>query len=105
MAAERYVLGIDVGGTFTDLALVRLSDGQAFYHKVSSTPQDSSLAIFQGISELLAQTKIAAADISYFGHGTTVATNALIMGRMAKTGLITTRGFRDILEIRRQRQP
>ncbi len=105
MASERYVLGVDVGGTFTDLAVVRLSDGQTFYHKIASTPEDPSLAIMKGIEELLGDTGIAAADISYFGHGTTVATNSLITEQTAKTGLITTKGFRDILEIRRQRQP
>jgi len=105
MAAERYVLGIDVGGTFTDLALVRLSDGGAFYHKLSSTPEEPSLAVAKGIEELLATTAVAVDAITYFGHGTTVATNAVIMGKFGRTGLITSEGFRDILEIRRQRQP
>ena len=105
MAAENYILGVDVGGTFTDLAIVRLSDGQAFFHKTSSTPDDPSRAIVTGIEELLADTNVEANSILYFGHGTTVATNALITGRTARTGLITTKGFRDILEIRRQRQP
>lgn len=105
MNGDRYALGVDVGGTFTDLALVRLSDGAAFYHKTSSTPHDPSEAIATGIAELLAGNAIAADAVSYFGHGTTVATNALIVGKTAPTGLITTEGFRDILEIRRQRQP
>jgi N-methylhydantoinase A len=105
MAAERCVLGVDVGGTFTDLTLIRLSDGQVFYHKTPSTPDDPSRAVGDGIEELLARTGVAAADIGYFGHGTTVAINALITGQAAATGLITTEGFRDVLEIRRQRQP
>ncbi len=105
MSKERYALGVDVGGTFTDLALVRLSDGAAHYHKTSSTPHDPSEAIATGITELLAQTGIGADAVSYFGHGTTVATNALIVGKTVPTGLVTTEGFRDILEIRRQRQP
>lgn len=105
MGPNRYALGVDVGGTFTDFALVRLSDGTTFYHKISSTPHDPSEAIALGIAELLRQTSIPAGDVSYFGHGTTVATNALIVGKTARTGLITTKGFRDILEIRRQRQP
>ena len=105
MPSEQYALGVDVGGTFTDLALVRWSDGQAFYHKISSTPEDLSQAIATGIMELLASAAVAAENIIYFGHGTTVATNAVIMRRTARTGLITTEGFRDILEIRRQRQP
>jgi len=100
-----YVLGIDVGGTFTDLVLIRAPDGQAFFHKTPSTPADPSLAMERGILELLRSSGAAAADVHYFGHGTTVATNALIEGKTASTALITTAGFRDILEIRRQRQP
>ncbi len=105
MAAERCVLGVDVGGTFTDFTLIRLSDAKVFYHKTPSTPDDPSRAVGDGIEELLARTGVGAADIGYFGHGTTVATNALITGEAAATGLITTEGFRDVLEIRRQRQP
>jgi len=102
---EGYALGVDVGGTFTDLALIRISDGAAFYHKTPSTPDDPSRAIGIGVQELLARDHIAPAAVIYFGHGTTVATNALITGKVARTGMITTAGFRDILEIRRQRQP
>ncbi len=105
MEAERYTLGVDVGGTFTDLALVRLSDKRIFYHKTPSTPEDPSLAVTQGVEELLAGTAIDSGAVTYFGHGTTVATNACIQGRTALTGLLTTAGFRDVLEIRRQRQP
>ena len=100
-----YVLGIDVGGTFTDLVLIRGRDGQAFFHKTPSTPADPSAAMERGIVELLRDAVAAAADVHYFGHGTTVATNALIEGKAASTALVTTAGFRDILEIRRQRQP
>src|SRR5687768_1006682 len=103
--AERFVLGVDVGGTFTDLALIRIADGRAFYHKVSSTPADPSVAVAGGIETLLEQSKVKPSQLQYFGHGTTVATNAVITGRTARTGLITTEGFRDVLEIRRQRQP
>ena len=105
MASERCVLGVDVGGTFTDFTLIRLSDAKVFYHKTPSTPDDPSRAVGDGIEELLARTSVDAADIGYFGHGTTVATNALITGGAAATGLITTDGFRDVLDIRRQRQP
>ena len=103
--AERYVLGVDVGGTFTDFALVRLSDGNTWFLKIPSTPDDPSRAIAAGIPELLDRAEAGAGDIRYFGHGTTVATNALITGDTAVTGLIATEGFRDLLEIRRQRQP
>ncbi len=102
---ERYALGVDVGGTFTDLALVRISDVAALYHKTPSTPGDPSRAIEAGVQELLARSEVTPAAVIYFGHGTTVATNALITGKVARTGMITTAGFRDILEIRRQRQP
>ena len=105
MAPERYVLGVDVGGTFTDFALVRLPDGRTWFLKTPSTPDDPSRAIAAGVPELLDRAAAGAGDVRYFGHGTTVATNALITGDTAVTGLITTEGFRDILEIRRQRQP
>ena len=105
MTAQRFALGVDVGGTFTDLALLRLPDGAAFYHKTPSTPEDPSKAVARGIAEILEQTGVAADAVSYFGHGTTVATNELIVGKTARTALITSNGFRDILEIRRQRQP
>ncbi len=104
-ARQRFILGIDVGGTFTDLVLIRAGDGRVFSHKTPSTPADPSLAMEQGITEILAAAGAQAADVNYFGHGTTVATNALIEGKSAPTALITTSGFRDILEIRRQRQP
>ena len=105
MASEHYVLGVDVGGTFTDFALVRLADGMTCFLKTPSTPDDPSRAIAAGIPELLGEANAGAAQVRYFGHGTTVATNALITDDTAVTGLITTEGFRDILEIRRQRQP
>lgn len=100
-----FILGIDVGGTFTDLVLIRANDGRSFFHKTPSTPADPSLAMERGIVEILAAAEGAPADVHYFGHGTTVATNALIEGKTAPTALVTTAGFRDILEIRRQRQP
>src|SRR5262245_17149725 len=105
MSAQGFVLGVDVGGTFTDVALIRMEDGIGFYNKVSSTPDDPSRAVIAGVSELIAATKIKPEDIDYFGHGTTVATNAIIAGTLARTGMITTEGFRDLLEIRRQRKP
>ena len=100
-----FILGIDVGGTFTDLVLIRTHDGRTFFHKTPSTPADPSLAMERGIGELLGAVGGSPSDVHYFGHGTTVATNALIEGKTALTALITTAGFRDILEIRRQRRP
>ncbi len=103
--AENYFLGVDVGGTFTDLTLVRLPDIKVFHHKVPSTPEDPSKAVENGIGELLAAEGVKPSEVKFFAHGTTVATNAFLEGRTARTGLITTAGFRDIIEIRRQRQP
>ena len=68
MTAERYALGVDVGGTFTDLALVRLSDKKIFYHKTPSTPEDPSLAVTQGIKELIIGAETDFGAVTYFGH-------------------------------------
>ncbi|HZA25594.1 MAG TPA: hydantoinase/oxoprolinase family protein, partial [Dehalococcoidia bacterium] len=87
------VVGIDVGGTFTDIAV--LKDGHLIVHKLPSTPDDPSRGITQGISEVGAQD----AD---FVHGSTVATNALLEGKGGRTALVTTLGFEDVLEIGRQ---
>ena len=89
------VVGIDVGGTFTDIAV--LQDGQLTVHKLPSTPQNPTTGIVQGVSE--AGVDIESAD---FVHGSTVATNALLEGKGARTALVTTMGFEDVLEIGRQ---
>ena len=91
----RTVVGIDVGGTFTDIAV--LKDGRLTVHKLPSTPQNPSLGIVQGVGEV----DIDPAD-SDFVHGSTVATNALLEGKGARTALVTTMGFEDVLEIGRQ---
>jgi N-methylhydantoinase A len=98
-------IGVDVGGTFTDLAVVDDSTGHIAFHKVPSTPDDPSRAIAIGIRELLALIKRDAHDVGFLGHGTTVATNMVIERKGSRTGLITTRGFRDVLEIGRQIRP
>jgi len=98
-------MGVDSGGTFTDVCLFEDDSGRIEVWKVSSTPDDPSRGIAQGVEEGSARVGIAADDISYFGHGTTVGTNALIQHRGVKTGLITTDGFRDLLEIGRQKRP
>jgi N-methylhydantoinase A len=100
-------VGVDSGGTFTDVCMFDETSGEIYVWKVSSTPQDPSLGIIAGTKQALAEVVKAAgrlAEVTYFGHGTTVATNALIVGRGAETGLITTKGFRDVLEIRRQKR-
>lgn len=98
-------VGVDSGGTFTDVCLYNQETGQLEIWKVSSTPEDPSLGIATGIEQALARVGATAADISYLGHGTTVGTNALIVLGGAVTGLVTTDGFRDLLEIGRQKRP
>lgn len=98
-------VGVDSGGTFTDVCLFDDASGRVEVWKVSSTPADPSLGIAEGVARGLEQVGAGAADIGYFAHGTTVATNALIQKRGARTGLITTDGFRDLLEIGRQKRP
>ena len=97
-------LGVDIGGTFTDLILLG-PDGTVHARKVLSTPDDYSRAIEDGVTRLLADTGIAPAAITELAHGTTVATNALIERRGGKVALVTTRGFRDVLELARFRSP
>jgi len=98
-------LGIDVGGTFTDLALLDEGSGRLVIGKVPSVPADPSEGILHGITRILAEAGVAPADIAYLAHGTTVATNTLLQRKGARTGVVTTRGFRDLLEIARQRRP
>jgi N-methylhydantoinase A len=99
-------IGVDSGGTFTDVCLVDEATGAIRVWKLPSTPDDPSRAIADGAREALREAAHAApADVGYFGHGTTVATNTLLQHRGAPTALVTTRGFRDLLEIGRQRRP
>jgi N-methylhydantoinase A len=98
-------IGVDSGGTFTDVCLFEEASGRIEVWKVSSTPDDPSRGIAEGVAEGVARVGAGAGDIGYFGHGTTVGTNALIQHRGVKTGLITTDGFRDLLEIGRQKRP
>ncbi|MCL7466053.1 hydantoinase/oxoprolinase family protein [Phaeovulum sp. NW3] len=98
-------IGVDSGGTFTDVCLFNDTSGEVTIWKVSSTPDDPSRGITQGVTEGLSNVGATASELSFLGHGTTVATNALIQGRGVKTGLITTDGFRDLLEIGRQKRP
>src|SRR5437588_3640346 len=95
--AELFV-GVDTGGTFTDLVL--LQEGEIRVHKVLSTPDDPSQAILQGLSDLGVRE-----NLSTLVHGSTVATNAVLEHKGVRTALITTAGFRDVLEIGRQTRP
>jgi N-methylhydantoinase A len=98
-------LGVDSGGTFTDICLFDEDGARIEVWKTTSTPEDPSRGIVQGLTEAIDRFALAAADIGYFGHGTTVATNALIQSQGTPTGLVTTDGFRDLLEIGRQKRP
>jgi N-methylhydantoinase A len=107
---SRWRVGVDSGGTFTDICLFDEQEGKVETWKVPSTPDDPSRGIAQGVEEGMRRVAPEsgdwpAASIVYFGHGTTVATNALIQHRGVKTGLVTTDGFRDLLEIGRQKRP
>ncbi len=100
--AKSYRLGVDVGGTFTDLVLVA-PDGRALTRKVLSTTANYAEAIITGTTALLADAGLSPSVVGDVIHGTTVATNAILERRGARTGLITTAGFRDLLEIGRLR--
>lgn len=98
-------IGIDVGGTFTDFVMTDVSTGALSYFKVPSSPADPSVAIEEGTREMLRIFSVQPQDVEYFGHGTTVATNMVIERRGVKTGLVTTKGFRDVLAVGRQTRP
>jgi N-methylhydantoinase A len=104
MPDRHYRIGIDIGGTFTDLVMVG-ADGTVATHKVSSTVDDFSRGIMVGLTTLLEEQGVRPSDIGTVVHGTTVATNAILEGTGARTALITTAGFRDVLELRRSRIP
>ncbi|MFQ5520023.1 MAG: hydantoinase/oxoprolinase family protein [Candidatus Methylomirabilia bacterium] len=97
-----YRIGVDVGGTFTDLVALAEDGSSLSLLKVPSTPDDPSRGLFEGVERLLALGAIPPAGVSYLGHGTTVCLNAVLERKGAKTGLLTTRGMRDLLELRRQ---
>ena len=94
-------LGVDVGGTFTDLLLINETSGQTFTAKVPSTPEDSSIGVLNGIARICDESGIDPREVSRVMHGTTVATNAVLTGRGAKVGLVTTAGYEDTLQVAR----
>src|ERR671919_2218432 len=104
MDAGRYRAGVDIGGTFTDLLLLDEHTGEMIIGKILTTPDDPSMAVMQGLQALLAERSLNAASVSATIHGTTLITNAIIERKGAKTGLITTQGFRDALEIGREKR-
>lgn len=102
MGTMKWKVGVDVGGTFTDVCMFDQETGKIYLHKLPSTPPDPSRAIEQGIREILEYNNAHPEDVAYLAHGTTVATNATIERKGCATGLITTEGFRDVLELGRQ---
>ena len=102
--AVTYRVGVDIGGTFTDIVLLG-SDGTIHTKKISSSVDNYASAIVQGLDELFAETGLAGGAIEEIRHGTTVASNAILEHKGARVGLITTKGFRDVLEIRTLRMP
>ena len=99
------VVGVDIGGTFTDLMLYDTASGAAYVHKVRSTPDDPGRAMVNGIAELCEQAGLGPGDVDAVFHGTTVATNAVLEHRGAVAGLLTTEGFRDVVHIGRHQRP
>ncbi|MDP7741523.1 MAG: hydantoinase/oxoprolinase family protein [Lentisphaeria bacterium] len=104
MAESQIRLAADVGGTFTDLVVVG-HEGRVLTRKVPSTPPDFESAVLAAVDEVLRDEAVVPGSVTAVCHGTTVATNAVLENRGAKTALITTRGFRDVLEMRRMRAP
>ena len=100
-----WIVGVDVGGTFTDFSAVNDRTGETHIFKRPSTPDDPSRAILEGIREMADACGIGLDEVSRLAHGTTVATNALLQGKGGKVALVTTEGFRDLLEIGRQVRP
>lgn len=100
-----YRLGVDVGGTFTDLLLIDEETGATWRDKVPSTPHDPSVAVINGTKAICDQANISPSDVGQFLHGTTVATNAVLEGKGAKTGLVVTEGYRQILQVARSLVP
>lgn len=100
-----YRLGVDVGGTFTDLLLINEQNGEIFIAKVPSTPHDSSVGVLNGIAKICDNAGIDPGKIHHIMHGTTVATNTVLTGSGARVGLVTTKGYRQVLQIARSLVP
>jgi N-methylhydantoinase A len=100
-----YRLGVDVGGTFTDVLLVEESSGATWRAKTASTPADQAIGVLNGIGKVCAEAGISLSQVAEVLHGTTVATNAILEGKGATVGLVTTQGFRQVLQIARSYVP
>jgi N-methylhydantoinase A len=97
-------IGVDVGGTFTDIVLCDMERNEVAIHKVSTTPEDPSRGVMQGVLEICNANKVPPQDIRYLFHGTTIATNAILEHKGAVCGLVTNEGFRDIIHIARHQR-
>jgi N-methylhydantoinase A len=97
-------VGVDIGGTFTDVVLLA-PDGSVSVRKLPTLPERHGHVVASGVTSLLEEARLSTDQVAEIVHGTTVATNAILEGKGARTGLLTTRGFRDVLEIRRIRSP
>ena len=98
----RYRVGIDVGGTFTDFAIVEVPSGRLATHKQLTTPQDPSISVLTGLDALLARAAVDIAELGAIVHGTTLVTNAIIERRGARVGMLVTEGFRDVLDLAKE---
>jgi N-methylhydantoinase A len=98
-------LGVDIGGTFTDFALLDEETGRVDALKYPSDRERPAAAVFAGLAALLERRNVAGEDIVYFSHGTTLAVNTILEYNGARTGLLVTQGLRDILYIGRHRLP
>ncbi len=100
-----YRLGVDVGGTFTDVLLMEEDSGETWRAKTASTPADQSVGVLHGIGQVCEAAGISLGEVAQVLHGTTVATNAILEGKGARVGLVTTQGFRQVLQIARSFVP
>src|SRR5256884_4830557 len=101
MSTARYRLGVDVGGTHTDLVLLDTTTGELSVEKVASTPKNPAVGVLEGIANFIAKG-IPPSHIGFFAHGTTITTNALLEMRGAKVGLLISKGYRGVQEVQNQ---
>lgn len=99
-----YRIGVDIGGTFTDFAMIDESSGELYFDKILTTPKDPSVAVLDGLRRMIAAQKVPIAGISSIIHGSTLVTNAVIERKGAPTGMLVTAGFRDVLDIALERR-
>ena len=99
------LVGVDVGGTFTDLILADTNRGHVAIHKLATTSPDPAVGVLSGIQQLCSRERVPVESVDYLFHGTTVATNAMLEHKGARAGMITTKGYRDIIHIGRHQRP